>query len=70
MFSWYNLILKLQMSELLKEPDKNTNITVLESIVKTLAKGQFHIISEFCIECILLLFVIYFDYFVVSQCKV
>ena len=40
MFSWYNLILKLQMSELLREGEKNAEITVLESIVKTLAKGE------------------------------
>lgn len=40
MFSWYNLILKLQMTELLNRDDSDENSTVLESLVKALIKGE------------------------------
>ena len=40
MFSWYNLILKLQMTELLNRDDSDENNTVLESLVKALIKGE------------------------------
>jgi hypothetical protein len=40
MFSWYNLILKLQMAELLHQDESDENITVLENLVKALIKGE------------------------------
>jgi hypothetical protein len=39
MFSWYNLILKLQMAEHLHQDESDENNTVLESLVKALIKG-------------------------------
>jgi hypothetical protein len=39
MFSWYNLILKLQISDLLHQKGNGRIETVLESIVKALAQG-------------------------------
>lgn len=43
MFSWYNLILKLQMAELLHQDQSDENNTVLESLVKALIKGEIQI---------------------------
>ena len=46
MFSWYNLILKLQLPELLQESQNDEKSTVLECLVMALAKGRFSKIVE------------------------
>lgn len=40
MFSWYNLILKLQMAEFLHQDQSEESNTVLENLVKALIKGE------------------------------